>query len=247
MQWTTKKRQVKNTNAPLREDHSQNPFEAALAAACAELEKRGRFTAALSDMLYRLFRIRTQKAGWSGGGCRHVILEEVVQECMLNFWNGLRRPGKMRSHLRTLTGASLRAYVAGTVRLLILRQRWDLLKKEERQRGYWFAPAVMTRELDEETGRNWWDDLPATQSDGHSSPAVSPLDLKKIMAGRPGRFEHKVIEAAAEFFAACGHKEFADHLLAAAKAAGQLKEKSRRTAQRRELENKRKLRKELMG
>ena len=91
-----------------------------------------------------------------------------------------------------------------------------------------------------------WAGYPATQSDGHSSPAVSPLDLKKIMAGRPGRFEHKVIEAAAEFFAACGHKEFADHLIAAAKAAGQLKEKSRRTAQRRELENKRQLRKDLI-
>jgi hypothetical protein len=59
-------------------------------------------------------------------------------------------------------------------------------------------------------------------------------------------FEYKVVEAAAEFFAASGHREFADHLLAAAKAAGQGKEKSRRTAQRREMENKRQLRKDLM-
>ena len=247
MQRTTKKRQAKNRNSTLRDDDSRNSFDAALAAACAELEKSGRFTAELSEALYRLFWIRAQKDGWNGGCCRHAILEEVVQECMLNFWNGLRRPGKMRSHLRALTGASLRAYVAGTVRLLILRQKWDLLKKEERQRGYWFPPAVMTRELDEETGRNWWDDLPAARSDGHGSPAVSPLDLEKIMAGRPGRFEHKVVEAAAEFFAASGHKEFADHLLAAAMVAGQRKEKSRRTTQRRELENKRQLRKDLMG
>ena len=246
MQRTIKKRQAKTRNSTLREGDSQNSFDAALDAACAELEKSGRFTAALPELLYRLFRIRALKDGWSGGACRHAILEEVVQECMLNFWNGLRRPGKMRSHLRSLTGASLRAYVAGTVRLLILRQKWDLLKKEERQRGYWFPPAVMTRELDEETGRNWWDDLPAAGTDGHRSLAVSPLDLEKIMAGRPGGFEHKVVEAAAEFFAASGHREFADHLLAAAKAAGQGKEKSRRTAQRREMENKRQLRKDLM-
>ena len=245
MQWTTKNRRSKKRKSIFSEERSHNSFDSALDAACTELERFGRFTCTLSEMLYRLFRIRAQRGKWSGDECNNTILEDVVQECMLNFWNGLRRPGKMRSHLRTLTGISLRAYVAGTIRLLILRQKWLLLKNEVRQRGYWFPPAVMTRELDEENARNWWDDLPAAEWERRGAPTVSPLDLEQIMAGQPGGFERKVVEAAAEFFAASGHKDFADELLAAAKVTGQRNEKSKRTTQRRMLENKRQLKKKL--
>jgi len=245
MQRTTRKRQAKHRKSPpstKNEECSQNSFVSALAAVCGELEKSGDCTGSLPT-LYRLFWIRAQLDVSRGGGCSPEILEEVVQDCMMNFWNGLRRPGKMRTNLQSLTGSNLKAYMAGTVRLLVRRQTGILMKKEVRQRGYSTPPAIMTKKLDGETCENWWDELTTALGAGQGSK-VSPMDLEKIMAVVTGGFDQKVLEAAAEFFEAAGHTEFAEHLLSAANAQ---QEKSKRTAQRRKLENKQKLREELGG
>ena len=246
---------IKNgpTSGHYHTSETNNSFDSALAAACAELENcraegREDLSSAFVDLLYSLFRIRAQTLKWNWHGCKHVLISEIVQECVLNFWRGSSRHGKMRENLRNLSGTSLKAYVAGTVHLLTLRQQWIALKTEERQRGYWVAPAAMNQKPgDDGNARPWWDSvLDGAQSNAFHSQAISPLDLADVMLPGESGWDPGVIEAAVEFFASTGHTDFSAILLGENRKICRPVADSKRTAQRRQLEKKTKLRLALM-
>ncbi len=237
-----------------------NSFDGALGRAVELMREGGeggrvRCSNALAEVCYTLFRIRVAQACWSWPGCSQALVDEVVQECVVNFWQSLERGGAMADRLAALEGKDLRAYLAGVIRESSRQRLGQVLGREYRHRGYGHAPKDLAKaqEGKPDDPRPWWDavlDARRARESKRGSRTISALDLAEALHGKSlgTAFEEGILDAAAEILNSTGHKELTERLIEAAKAVATAKAKEKaekkkpsRTAQRRRMESKERL------